>query len=116
MNHTNAVNTPGNPLGLISLIVSLVGLLGVLLCCCSAAITVVWCGLFGTASVILAVIARRQVDAGNGTPADRSKAGLALIIGIVQLAIALLAIVFMVLALLGYVAVPAIEELVKEYT
>lgn len=99
-----------NTLALLGMFLGIAGLAGVVLCCCSPILTSGWCGLFGLPTAIVGYLAKQQIAASGGTEGGEQMALTAMILGGVEILIAVLGIILFVLTLIGVIALPALEE------
>lgn len=100
-----------NTLALTGMIISIVGMLGIVLCCCSPIVTSGWCGLFGIPATILGYLARQQIAASGGRESGEQMALVAMILGAVEIVIAILGAILFILALTGAIALPALNSM-----
>ncbi len=112
MSYASAQKT--NTLALLGMIIGIVGMLGIVLCCCSPIITSGWCGLFGIPAVIMGYLAKQQIAAGGGVEGGEQMALAAMILGGVEIFIAILGVILFILSLIGFIALPALEETLNE--
>jgi hypothetical protein len=102
---------PNNLMAIVSMVTGIVGILGLPACCCSPAITGVWFLIFGAVASITGWIARSQITESGGLQEGENMAMAGLIMGIVEVIVALFAICLFVLSLMGMFALPALEEI-----
>ncbi len=100
-----------NTLALLGMIIGIAGMLGIVLCCCSPIVTSAWCGLFGIPAVIMGYLAKQQIAASSGAEGGEQMALAAMILGGVEIFIAILGVILFILSLVGMIALPALEEI-----
>ncbi|NJN97525.1 MAG: DUF4190 domain-containing protein [Anaerolineales bacterium] len=100
-----------NSLALAGMITGIAGMLGIVLCCCSPIVTSGWCGLFGIPAAIMGYMAKQQIAARGGEEKGQTMALAAMILGGVEITIALAGAVIFILALTGFIALPALDSM-----
>lgn len=104
---------PTNSLAIISIITGIAGLLGFFACCCSPAITGGWFLLLGIPAAITGWMARNQIMQSYGQQEGESLALTGLIMGIVEIVVALFFICLTIFSMMGMIALPAFEEIMQ---
>lgn len=99
-----------NTLALLGMIISIIGMFGIILCCCSPVITAGWCGLFGIPATIMGYLAKQQIESSGGAEGGEQMAVAAMILGGVEIALAILGGILFILSLLGMIVLPALES------
>lgn len=100
-----------NNLALGGMVAGIVGMLGILICCCSPIIASGWFGLLGIPALVLGYMAKQQIETTGGSESDKQKAMTAMVLGGIEIGFAACTFAIFLLSLLGYVALPAADSL-----
>lgn len=108
-----------NSLALAGMITGIAGMVGLVLCCCSPIITplvsIGWFGLFGLAAAIMGYMAKQQLAAREGEEKGQQMALAAMVLGGVEITIAVLGVSFFILMLTGLIALPALDSIYSSF-
>lgn len=104
-----------NTLALTGMITGIVGMMGIALCCCSPIITplvgIGWFGLFGLSAAVMGYMAKQQLTVQGGEERGQQMALAAMVLGGVEITIAVLGVGFFILMLTGLIALPALDSI-----
>jgi len=103
---------PNNSLALVSMILGIVGILGLPACCCGAWAAGGWFLVFGAAAAITGYLARQQITASAGQQGGAGQAQAGLIMGIVEAALGLIFLCLFVVSLTGMFVLPSLQNII----
>lgn len=106
-----APSAPNNSMALISMIVGIVGVLGLPACCCGAWASGGWFIVFGAIAAITGYLARQQIVVSGGQQGGAGQAQAGLIMGIVEVALGLIFLCLFVVSLTGMVVMPNLQNI-----
>ena len=113
MVYTSGKAQEGNNLALGGMVCGIVGMFGMLACCCSPIVASGWFGLLGIPALILGYKAKQQIETEGGSESDKQKAIIAMVLGGIEITFATCTLIIFLLSLMGMIALPALDSLIQ---